>query len=90
MAIVGETIAQAIVHPMWLIEEQASKGRIWVWFNPPIPPTNTLIAEIAAITGWKEVSIIIINKNIGPIFKIVDNSQHIDQGIEIITEGSQK
>lgn len=44
----------AIIQPKWPIEEYARRGRIWVWFNPPIPPTKALSPAVAIRTGDEE------------------------------------
>lgn len=36
----------AIIHPMWPIEEYAKIDRNWVWFSPPNPPVNLPTALI--------------------------------------------
>ena len=38
-----ENVVNAIIHPIWLIDEYARMGRNSVRFNPPIAPVNILI-----------------------------------------------
>lgn len=71
-------------------EEYAKRGRIWVWFSPPIPPTSAFNEATKKINeDWIEEEDIIKTKS-GTTFCQVAKIRHMGQLMEFITEGNQK
>lgn len=80
---------QAIIHPVWLIDEYARRGRICVWLIPPSPPTSAPsaptyigIKEFLYMGRWMIIQI-------GIIFCHVVRIRHKVQLSLDITFGSQ-
>lgn len=65
-------------------------ARIWVWFNPPIPPViapiDAIIIVIVEVIGWR----IWVKIRIGAVFWIVAKIKHIGHDKEFIIAGNQK
>lgn len=91
LAIILEKGLTMIIHPICLIDEYASKGRIWVWFRPPRDPTKTFLVAITVIRRSVWFIDEYINRRINGVnFCQVDRVKHKIHGREFITEGNQK
>lgn len=80
----------ASIHPMCPIDEYARSGRIWVWFNPPSPPTRAFKDPRNKIKEEFTGSLDEIRTNKGIIFCQVVRRRQIGQLIAFIAEGNQK
>lgn len=80
-----------IIHPIWVIDENAMIPRIRVWFIPMIPPVRALI--MAAIeVRIEEVLLFIVqaSRTRGATFCQVIKIKQFIQVINIVTLGNQK
>lgn len=81
-------IKEAIIHPMWLIEEKAKIFRVEVWFSPPVLPARAESVDKVAIALFgifiKDI------KNNGDSFCKVNSIKRIFILRFSATEGSQK
>lgn len=82
-------VLAAIIHPIWVIEENAIIDFIFVWVMPIIPPIITFMIEITIINFvnciFMKVYIIIDS---GAIFWMVLRIKHDHQEIDDITDGN--
>lgn len=80
-----------IIHPIWPIDEYASRARRWVWLIPRIPPIKAFIAatviNIALEFDLYETD---INSDKGANFCQVDRIRQFIHDRDNITEGYQK
>lgn len=80
-----------VIHPMWPIDEYASRGRKWVWFIPSTPPIKAFNPAVIIINllDWILYKVI-ISSDSGANFCHVDKIIQFIHDNDAITEGYQK